>query len=305
VADDLQDNPYGAPLLSPSGQSPQGFIIHHTGGRGGPQNVVDDWRKNRPGIGSQYIVDRDGRLYQTNRDLGYSGTNHMINGYGPQGTGLSNRNTVGVEVVARHNGDVNDAQEATIRGLVGQNYPNVPVYGHGEVNPGHRESDEGMRIVNAIRADRSGQPATQLAGQPQPTDQPGAAAPAPGLLTPPAAQTAMPTSAPSANPITAFLSKLTGSPPPAPGAGLPQAGPTQSGTTLDAQNATVAAAQKAVDRENESEGEKQSKQMMALAQQLMASGQAPQMKQMSQLTPFNTGPVRPLPLNLPPGFGGA
>jgi hypothetical protein len=78
----------------------------------------------------------------------------MLTGWG-SGRGLSNRNTVGVEVVARNNRDVNDAQLATVRGLVGQNYPNIPVYGHGEVNPGHREADEGMMIVNAIPADRA------------------------------------------------------------------------------------------------------------------------------------------------------
>jgi hypothetical protein len=33
-------------------------------------------------------------------------------------------------------------------------YPTTPFYGHGEVNPGHKEADEGMAEVNAIRAER-------------------------------------------------------------------------------------------------------------------------------------------------------
>jgi hypothetical protein len=35
-----------------------------------------------------------------------------------------------------------------------ENYPETPVYGHGEVNPGHKQADEGMAITNAIRQER-------------------------------------------------------------------------------------------------------------------------------------------------------
>jgi hypothetical protein len=35
--------------------------------------------------------------------------------------------------------------------------PNTLVYGHGEVNPGHREADEDMTVVNAIRRERAEQ----------------------------------------------------------------------------------------------------------------------------------------------------
>jgi peptidoglycan LD-endopeptidase CwlK len=85
-------------------------------------------------------------------------------------------------------------------------------------------------------------------------------------------------------------------------AGLP-AGPMPDGSTLDA--LPTANAQKLLDAQKQAESEKQSKGMMALAQQLMAAGQAPKANFM-QLAPANTGPVRPLPLDLPrfgQGFG--
>jgi hypothetical protein len=63
-------------------------------------------------------------------------------------------------------------------------------------------------------------------------------------------------------------------------------------------SATVATAQKALDAEKQSEGDKQSKALMALAQQLLAASAAPKANFM-QLAPDNTGPLRPLPLNLP------
>jgi hypothetical protein len=75
------------------------------------------------------------------------------------------------------------------------------------------------------------------------------------------------------------------------------------GTTSSANADVIAKAQKALDAEKETAGERQSKGMMALAQQLLSASQAPKANFM-QLAPANTGPVRPLPLNLPPqGIG--
>ena len=42
------------------------------------------------------------------------------------------------------------------------------MFGHGEVNPGHKEADEGMTIVNAIRRDRAA--GVDLAGDRQAID---------------------------------------------------------------------------------------------------------------------------------------
>jgi hypothetical protein len=60
-----------------------------------------------------------------------------------------------VEVIANGDSDVTPAQVASARSFIAKNYPNTPVYGHGEVNPGHKEADEGKTITDAIRRDRS------------------------------------------------------------------------------------------------------------------------------------------------------
>lgn len=159
---------------SPSGQDPNAFIFHHTGGRGSPANVVADWRKNRPGIGTQYIMDRDGNIHDTRAEFGYGGAGHMIRGSGA-GAGLSNRNTVGMEVVAKNDKDVTPQQVEAARAFMRKNYPNTSVLGHGQVNPGHREASEGKTIVDAIRNERK---AGEEQGPQQPEAMRGAA---PGL----------------------------------------------------------------------------------------------------------------------------
>src|SRR5215475_2842445 len=133
------------PITGLSGLPPNAFIFHHTGGRGDAQGVIDTLRAR--GLGVQYVMDRDGNITQ----IGGPGSQHMLSGWGPQGTGLNNGNTVGMEVIARDNNDVTPKQVQAARDFIAQNYPNTPVFGHGEVNPGHKEADEGMSIVSAIR----------------------------------------------------------------------------------------------------------------------------------------------------------
>ncbi len=41
-------------------RSVDGFIVHHTGGRGGVDGVIDTLR-NR-GLAVHYVIDRDGRI---------------------------------------------------------------------------------------------------------------------------------------------------------------------------------------------------------------------------------------------------
>src|SRR5882672_2119290 len=127
-----------------SPDSPSAFIFHHTGGRGNTAGVQATL--NQRGLGVQYIMDRDGNI----TPFSGPGASHMMPGSGA-GAGLSNKNTVGMEVIARNNGDVTPQQVEAAKAFISKNYPNVPVYGHGEVNPGHKEADEGLAIVNAIR----------------------------------------------------------------------------------------------------------------------------------------------------------
>ena len=132
------------------------FIVHHTGGRGTPEGVRNTL--DQRGLGVEYIMDRDGNITVA----GGRGSAHMLKGWGA-GEGLSNRNTVGMEVIAKDNDDVTPAQIRAGKAFIDKNYPNVPVYGHGEVNPGHKEADEGMGIVNAVRSGRQSAAATPAA----------------------------------------------------------------------------------------------------------------------------------------------
>jgi len=140
--------------LAPSGKPPEAVIWHHTAGRGTPQGVVSWWRQQRRGLGSQYIIDRDGRIWDTKKELGWDRTSHMLPGWGREGRGLSNQNTVGVEIIANNDKDVTDAQRAAAARL-STLYPNARNLGHGQVNPGHRQSDEGFAALRSIQAQRA------------------------------------------------------------------------------------------------------------------------------------------------------
>jgi N-acetylmuramoyl-L-alanine amidase len=126
------------------------FIMHHTGGRGSVAGVENTL--NQRHLGVEYIMDREGNIVPFQG----RGAKQMMKGWGPVGTGLNNANTVGMEVIAKDDHDVTAAQVKAAAAFMAKNYPNTPVYGHGEVNPGHKQADEGMKIVNAIRNERSG-----------------------------------------------------------------------------------------------------------------------------------------------------
>lgn len=131
----------------------KGFIFHHTGGRGSVEGVQSTLNGGRGmNLGVQYIIDRDGTVHRALPENSSGG--HMKNGQGI-GAGLNNRNTIGVEMIAKNNGDLTQAQIESARALYAEQaekYPNLAPYGHGEVNS-HKQSDEGMGAVDAIRKD--------------------------------------------------------------------------------------------------------------------------------------------------------
>jgi hypothetical protein len=55
--------------LAPSGKDPLAFVVHHTGPAGSPASIVEDWRKNHPGVGAQYIVDREGKIHDVRAEF--------------------------------------------------------------------------------------------------------------------------------------------------------------------------------------------------------------------------------------------
>ncbi|WP_166304676.1 N-acetylmuramoyl-L-alanine amidase [Bradyrhizobium sp. 2S1] len=86
------------------GGDPAAFITHHTGGRGSVAGVQNTLRQR--GLGVEYVMDREGNIVQT----GGPGSSHMRTGWGPKGAGLSNRNTVGMEIIAKDDKDVTPQQ---------------------------------------------------------------------------------------------------------------------------------------------------------------------------------------------------
>jgi hypothetical protein len=118
---------------------------------------------------AQFVIDRQGNIYQTLPD-GYQGQ-HIRNSYGPLGAGRTNANMEGVEIIANNDGDVLPVQQEAAARLVAmraQKYgydPKTSVFGHGELNPGHKEADEGMSTVTRIR---NGSLSTQIAGSTPP-----------------------------------------------------------------------------------------------------------------------------------------
>ena len=148
--------------------TPDAFIFHHTSGRGTVDGVRATLRER--GLGVQYVMDRDGSITK----IGETGASHAM----PErkfrdspilGEGkpfLSNANTFGMEVIGLDNGDITPAQVASARKFITENFPDTPVFGHGEINPGHKEADEGMAIVKAIRESRSPRAGTSNQSRP-------------------------------------------------------------------------------------------------------------------------------------------
>jgi muramidase (phage lysozyme) len=126
-----------------------GLVIHHTGGEGSVQGVVDVL--NKRGFGVQYVMDRDGTIYQTTPEG--ARVAHFKNA--ENGSGLSNDNAVGIEIIAKDDSDLTPAQVASavrwIDAMRGK-YPSIGnnVFGHGELNS-HKQETEGQSVVSAWR----------------------------------------------------------------------------------------------------------------------------------------------------------
>ncbi len=131
----------------------QGMIVHHTAGGKTVDDVLNVFKQR--GVGSNFIIDPEGNTYQVLPE-GAAGR-HIMPGWGPAGAGKTNRNMEGVEVIAADDAHVNAAEKAAALALIQSRAtqfgydPLTSVYGHGEVNPGHRQESEGMTIVNAVR----------------------------------------------------------------------------------------------------------------------------------------------------------
>ncbi len=127
----------------------EGMIIHHTGGRGTVDGVVNTLAER--GLSVQYVIDRDGKVHKLMADDAvafHAGKNND--------SGFDNNNTVGVEIIANDDADVTSAQVAAAQKLsnkLGQQYgfnPAERVFGHGEVAT-HKRPAEGSSTTSALR----------------------------------------------------------------------------------------------------------------------------------------------------------
>jgi hypothetical protein len=154
---DIRDISHLSQYRGSAMENPQAVVFHHTAGEGTPEGVVDtlNTRKDpftgRPmTLGAHYIIDRDGSIHSA-LPPGTRGAHIMPSKIND----LSNYNTYGVEVIAKDNNDITPEQIAAGQRLythlsAGRSEP-LGIFGHGELNPGHKLPDEGLAIVNPIR----------------------------------------------------------------------------------------------------------------------------------------------------------
>jgi len=132
----------------------QGMIVHHTSGGKNVDDIIRTFKERD--VASQFVIDRSGQTYRTLPE-GAEGR-HIKTGWGPVGEGKSNANMEGVEIIAANDRDVLPIQREAAARLIGERAerwgydPRTSVFGHGEVNPGHKEADEGMSTVSRIRS---------------------------------------------------------------------------------------------------------------------------------------------------------
>lgn len=145
IAGDLSER---APFARGKMESPQGLVIHHTGGRGTPEGIMEVFRQR--GLATQYIMDREGQVFRALPDgtMGRHLRPSEING-------LSNRNAIGIEIIARDDADVTPKQRFAARNFINYassryGFDKSQVFGHGELNS-HKQSTEGMSSVGDWR----------------------------------------------------------------------------------------------------------------------------------------------------------
>ena len=138
---------------------PQGMVIHHTAMGRTAEDILAKFKETN--FPSQFIIDREGKIHRALPE-GYRGQ-HTRNASGKVGVGTGNHNLEGIEIIANDDGDVLPIQQEAAARLVAQQAkkygydPKTAVYGHGELDPGRKQSTEGMSTVSRIRRGELGQ----------------------------------------------------------------------------------------------------------------------------------------------------
>lgn len=116
------------------------FILHHTAGNGTPSGVISTLNNRKLGI--QYIIDKSGKIY---RGLPKGGSGAHITSQYPEFEQINNRNSEGVEIIAKNDGDVLEIQcKSALKLVKSLGYSQSNVYGHGDVSS-NRPRSEGQK----------------------------------------------------------------------------------------------------------------------------------------------------------------
>jgi spore germination cell wall hydrolase CwlJ-like protein len=123
----------------------EGVVFHHTAGRPTVAGTIQTFKDR--GFPAHFIIDREGRVHQA-LPITQQGRHTRSN----DDLGLSNANTLGVEVIARNDSDITPAQVQAAQRLHAQlGLSPGQAFAHGEINA-HKQPTEGVTIANAIRA---------------------------------------------------------------------------------------------------------------------------------------------------------
>lgn len=128
--------------------NPKYFILHHTGGRGTAEDVINvlntrTYKGKKQPLGVQYIIDRSGKVYRglPNGSLGA----HVAYFYNDAPKDMSNYTSEGVEIIAKNNEDVLESQcKSALKLVKNLGYSLDRIYGHGEVSS-NKQPTEGQK----------------------------------------------------------------------------------------------------------------------------------------------------------------
>lgn len=129
-------------------KNPIGIAFHWTGG----DSLKSALNTNKSGeqFGYQYLIDKDGTIRQ-NVPEG-SATWHVLPS---KDSKYSNENMFGISLVGVNDKNATPEQLEAAKQLSSYlseryNIPKENFLGHGQLNPGHRQSDEGLRTINYV-----------------------------------------------------------------------------------------------------------------------------------------------------------
>jgi soluble cytochrome b562 len=127
------------------------FVIHHTAGRGNAEKVVGILNSRKGGLGVQWVIERDGSIVKTLPSGSRGAHTLSSNNFPSAPQGISNSNSEGVEVIGMNDDDILPVQAVSALKLVKSlGYSPDSIYGHGEINPGHKAKTEGQTIKEFI-----------------------------------------------------------------------------------------------------------------------------------------------------------